>query len=126
MSNFFNRANNLKLGLQALNLTAFTVATISLIENPSKLSENGLAMLVHAMNFISLSENADYFGRLISSQLNIFRLGAIYAGVTSGNSGMPLVINTINAMNHLVTAVALFTNTDEENRREALSSVRLG
>lgn len=115
MFGLFNTRSRLNLGLQVANLAALSLATYDLITNPqSKLSELGLDIVVHAANFLCLSENADALSGFLVSQLNVLRVGSIYAGVTSGCTGVPLLLNGVDAANHLLTGGTLLFGNDDE------------
>jgi hypothetical protein len=124
---FFNGSNYWKMGMQAFNFAAFSLAIFDQMTNPkAKLSENGLDMFVHAMSFLSLHENASFLRRLVTSGSNMIRLGAIYAAVTSDcsdSSTTPVGILFLDALGHLITAGTLIFAPDEEAENRARRSV---
>lgn len=115
MFGLFNTNSRWKCGIQVVNLAALSLATYDLITNPeASLAEVGFDVLVHAASFLSLKNNADTLGAFITSGLNMARFGAIYAGVTSGCTGVPLLLNGVDAVNHLVTSGAVLCEDESQ------------
>lgn len=121
---FFNRGNSLKRGVQAVNLLALTVATYDLMTNPnSKFSENGLEIMTNVMSYLCLFENTSFINRFVVSGFNKMRVGAIYAGVTSGCSETSLGLSAVKAVAQLVTSGTLLFASDEEEENQARARV---
>jgi hypothetical protein len=113
MFGWFNQKSTFKRTLQIYNIAAMGLATYDFLFNPeSQFSEVGLDFSVHVLSFLSLQENSSLLLQLISSWANMFRGGAIYAGVTTGCTGVPAVLNGLDGLGHFANGTS-FMFTDE-------------
>lgn len=125
MLHFFNAKNKWQAGVQVTNLLALTWAAYELITNPeAKASELGMDIAIHAITFVSLYEDTNALGSFGSSSLNMFRLGAIYSGVTSGSTSVSIGLNALDAVHHLVNSATsiLCSSGDEETPSSSMHS----
>ncbi|CEK10009.1 hypothetical protein [Legionella hackeliae] len=101
--------------LQVVNLAAFGAATYALLTDPNAtIAEFGLDAAVHLISYFGLSDPASLACEVSASSANLIRLGAIYAGVTSGSTSAPDVANMIDTLVHGGNAIASFIKADSE------------
>lgn len=101
------------------------LATYDFFFNPeSQLSEVGLDFSVHVLSFLSMQENSNLFVQLLSSWANMFRGGAIYAGVTSGCTGVPAVLNGLDGLGHFANGATLIFPDEAEASTESVAKLK--
>ncbi|ASQ46623.1 hypothetical protein [Legionella clemsonensis] len=104
----FNSKNRFYAGLQVVNLAALGAAGFTLLTNPeASLAEFGLDALTHALSYVALSDSQSLVAEFGSTAVNLIRLGAIYAGMTTaGCSEVPVAVAAVDALVHLVNSGA--------------------
>ena len=103
MFSFFNKQSPYKAALQIYNLVTVALVAHDLATKPEATwSEDGFDILVHLASAIALQVKPSVITDLSSVLLNSVRIGAIYSGVTSGGSAIPLALNIVDVANHLV------------------------
>ncbi|MDI1352315.1 MAG: hypothetical protein PSV35_06035, partial [bacterium] len=112
-----------KKKLQIWNLLVLTAATYDLITNPeATYSEVGMDIAIHALSILNLNEDANILLQLFTSGANVFRTGAIYAGVTSGASHVPQLLNYLDVVTHSINAGFVIAPGSDSEEDELLSS----
>ncbi|KTD82186.1 hypothetical protein [Legionella waltersii] len=125
MFGWFNQKSTYKKALQIYNLAALGLATYDFFFNPeSQYSEVGLDIAVHAMSFLSLQENSNAVLQFFSSWANMYRGGAIYAGVTSGCTRVPGVLNGLDALGHAANGFSIVCSDVEEESNESVAKLK--
>ncbi len=103
MLSFFNKQTPYKAALQVYNLVTVALVAQDLATNPEATwAEDGFDILVHLASAIALQVKPSVITELSSIFLNSARIGAIYGGVTSDSSAIPLAFNLVDVANHLV------------------------
>ena len=119
MIGFFHQTNQWRRALQIYNTLAFTIAAYELVNNPAaSIYEVGADMLIHLATCYSLGKDASAPSELGWGAVNLMRIGAIYAGVTSGISAFSSPLNALDAVGHLLNAGTLIFD-DEGVRPES-------
>lgn len=109
MTLFFNRQRTWKATFQAYNLLVMGIAAYDFLTNPrATFSEHGTDLAIHALTILTLREVPSGLTAGGTSLLNVMRLGAIYAGMTSGCSALTSIANIADALTHACNALATF------------------
>ncbi|KTD07056.1 hypothetical protein [Legionella jamestowniensis] len=104
----FNTNNRFYASMQVVNLAAFGAASVTLLTDPeASFAEFGLDALTHALSYLALSDTQSMATEFGSTVINLIRLGAIYAGMTTaGCSEVPVAAAAVDALVHLTNSGA--------------------
>ena len=118
MFGFFSKSSILTQGMQLYNATIISVAAYSLVTNPEgRVAELGLALVTHAYSMYSLNVTNGFGIRILGTGANLFRMGAIYAGITSGCSNASWTLQAMCACANLLNMGTLLFDDKSENNK---------
>lgn len=122
MFGFFDKGISWTQGMQLYNAAVISVAAYSLITDPQgKVADLGLALCTHAFSTYCLNETTGFGAKLLGVGGNLFRLGAIYAGVTSGCTNASWTLNALSACaSALNSTTLLFCDRSDEDDAKAI------
>ncbi|MDI9818140.1 MULTISPECIES: hypothetical protein [unclassified Legionella] len=113
----FNQRSVCSAALQVANIAAITAAAGKLLTDPeASVSEFGLDILTHVVSYMALGDNADALTVIGAGYVNAARMGAIYAGLASGVSSVPLAVNIVDGLVHLMNIAVPLATTPEESQ----------
>ncbi|MCW8400006.1 hypothetical protein OQJ26_14575 [Legionella sp. PATHC038] len=105
MIGFFNTENKWRATMQVANGLALMMAAYNLFSNPDTAWENGFDIAMCALNVVTFSSNDNALSSIGNSALNFTSLGTVYAGITSGCTANPTLVNVGKAVLNLTNAV---------------------
>ncbi|KTD42424.1 hypothetical protein [Legionella quateirensis] len=125
MFGFFDKGSSWTQGMQLYNVTIISLAAYSLVTNPEgKVAELGLALVTHAYSMYSLNETNGFGTRILGAGANLFRMGAIYAGITSGCSNASWALQAMCACGNLLNmGTLLFDDKSEDDGAKPASKL---
>ncbi|MBL7481268.1 hypothetical protein [Legionella bononiensis] len=104
--------------MQLYNATIISLAAYSLVTNPEgKVAELSLALVTHAYSMYGLNVTNGFETKLMGMGANLFRMGAIYAGITSGCSNASWSLQAMCACANLLNMGTLFLDDNTEDNR---------
>lgn len=124
MFGFFNQNSGWRMTGQIINASALVLASYDLLQHPEKVLELVPDLASHALNVYALGEPCDPCLELVTAAMNMIRMGTIYGGVALGGTAVPLVLNLIDAGNHLVTSGILILTSDSAQENEATIALK--
>jgi hypothetical protein len=125
MFGFFDKGISWTHGMQLYNATIISLAAYSLVTDPEgKAAELGLALVTHAYSMYCLNEKVGFGTKIFGAGANLFRMGAIYAGITSGCSNASLAMQAMSACGNILNmGTLLFADTPEDDAAKPASKL---
>lgn len=116
MIGFFNTENKWRATMQVANGLVLMMAAYNLFSDPETVWENGFDIAMCALNVVTFSSNDNALSSIGNAALNFTSLGTAYAGVTSGCTANPLMVNAGKAMLSLTNAVTSICYKHDANQ----------